>query len=57
MSVQYAAIAECALLFEVNPAAPACPSDNNNIKTMRMEHWWNDIDGKKPKCSEKNLSQ
>jgi hypothetical protein len=44
-------------LFEGSHASLACPSDNSSIKmNMRMEYWWTNTNGGKPKNSEKNLS-
>jgi hypothetical protein len=34
-------------MFDGSQASPICPSDDSSIKVkMKMEHWWNDTDGK-----------
>jgi len=39
-------------------ASPLCPSGKSNVyMKMSREHWWNDTDSRKPKYSEKYLSQ
>jgi hypothetical protein len=45
-------------LLEGSQPSAACPSDTNGIKLrMSMERWWNDTDRRRPKYSQKYLSQ
>ena len=41
------------VLFEGSQVSPVCPSDKSSIKMTTTEHWWNDTNRGKPKCSEK----